>query len=443
MSSPQALRVALLALLGLLAVLGSAASAQGELTVSTLPIVVIETETGAIPDEPKTMARMRVIDNGVGAQNALTDPPAYDGWIGIELRGSSSSRFPKKQYGIETRHEDGSNRSVSLLGFPEENDWVLYAPYSDKSLLRNALAYHLARETGRYASRARFCEVVLDGDYQGVYVLLEKIKNDGDRVDLADTDSLGGGYIAKLDKRTGDRDVTWPSRDPVTDQFVRYQFHDPDGDELTEAQRDEIEASFDQMEEATTTGDFSGLDLDSFVDYVIVNELAKNIDAYRISTYFHRPSLGAPIQAGPVWDFNIAFGNADYGTGSRTRGFQYATPYRSETYPIPSWWTRMVESEAFQTRFRARWAELRDGAFQTDALMGWIDARVDELAQAQARNFERWPILDEDVWPNDYVGGSYTAEIDYLKTWLTERLAWLDGELIASSRKDPNAASSN
>ncbi|GAB5534938.1 MAG: hypothetical protein Rubg2KO_11870 [Rubricoccaceae bacterium] len=423
----------ILSLLGLFIALASMAHAQRvEFSSSTLPLIVIDTQRGAIPDEPKVTARMRVIDNGSGERNALTDPPTdYDGWVGIERRGSSSSRFPKKQYTVETRHEDGSNRSVALLGLPEENDWVLHAPYSDKSLLRNALAYHLARETGRYASRARFCEVVLDGNYQGVYVLFEKIKDDGNRVALADTDSLGGGYIAKLDKRTGGTSGTWPSRDPITGQFVRYQFHDPEGDELTEAQRNEIEASFDRMEEATTESDFSDLDLDSFVDYVIVNELAKNIDAYRISTYFHRPEGGAPIHAGPVWDFNIAFGNADYGTGSRTTGFQYATPYTSETYPIPSWWTRVVESEPFQERFRERWGELRSGSFRTETLVAWIDARVDELAGAQERNFERWPILDEDVWPNDYVGGSYAAEIDYLKTWLTERLAWLDGELLS------------
>lgn len=404
------------------------------LASSALPIVTIETTGEAIVDEPKRMARMRVVDNGPGARNAPGDAPQYDGWVGIELRGSSSSRFPKKQYGLETRHADGSNRSVSLLGLPEENDWVLYAPYSDKSLLRNALAYHLARETGRYASRARFCEVVLDGDYQGVYVLLEKIKDDGDRVDLADTDRLGGGYIAKLDKRTGDGDATWPSRDPATGQFVRYQFHDPDGDALTAAQREEIEASFDAMEAATLDGSFPDvLDLGAFVDYVIVNELAKNNDAYRISTYFHRPSAGAKIHAGPVWDFNIAFGNADYGTGARTHGFQYATPYRSETFPIPSWWSRVVESDTVQTQLRARWAELRRGPFATDTLMAWIDAAAERLDEAQARNFERWPILDEDVWPNAFVGGSYPAEVGYLKTWLGDRLAWLDGALLDPS----------
>ncbi|WP_420455328.1 CotH kinase family protein [Rubrivirga sp.] len=420
--------------LGLLAALLLAPSAVAQTGFSSsLPILVIETEGGAIPDEPKVMAQMRVVDNGPGARNAPGDSARYEGWIGIERRGSSSARFPKKQYGVETREADGSNRNVSLLGLPEENDWVLYAPYSDKSLMRNALAYHLGHLTGRYASRWRFCEVVVDGDYRGVYLLLETIKDDGDRVDVADTDSLGGGTIFKLDKRTGG-DETWPSTDPVTGQFVRYQFHDPEGPELTEAQRDEIEATFDAMEAATAAGDFGHLDLGSFVDYVLVSEVTKNVDAYRISTYFHRPAAGAPIHAGPLWDYNLAFGNADYGAAARTDGFQYATPYTSDTYPIPSWLSRVVESDTFQARARERWAELRRGPFATDSLLAWIDATAAQLDEAQARNFERWPVLDRDVWPNAFVGGSYPAEVGHLKEWLVDRLGWLDGQWLPEAR---------
>jgi hypothetical protein len=438
------LRRSLTALPLLVALAAGAASAQDAPFSSTLPLVLIETDGRPIPDEPKVMARMRVIDNGPDARNAVGDSAAYDGHVGIELRGSSSSRFPKKQYAVETRHADGSNRNVALLGLPEENDWVLHAPYSDKSLVRNALAFHLGRATGRYASRARFCEVVLDGDYRGVYVLLEKIKDDGDRVDLADADSLGGGYIAKLDKRTGSGDGTWPSRDPVTGQSVRYQFHDPETDELTAAQRDEIEASFDAMEAATAdpAADLSAhLDLGALVDYVLVSEVTKNVDAYRISVYFHRPAAGAPIHMGPLWDYNLAFGNADYGAADHTEGFQYATPYTSETYPIPSWLSRVVESDGFQARARARWAELRRGPFATDSLAAWLDATTARLDEAQARNFERWPVLDEDVWPNAHVGGSYAAEVAYLDEWLRERLAWLDEQWLADAVAGASAES--
>ena len=415
-------------------------AAQG-LSSSNLPIVVLDAGR-TVPDEPKVMARMQVVDHGPSARNAPGDSLAYDGWVGIERRGSSSQRFPKKQYAVETRWADGSNRDVALLGMPAENDWVLYAPYSDKSLMRNALAYHLGRATGRWASRWRFCEVVLDGDYQGVYLLLESVKDDGDRVDLADTDSLGGGFLAKLDKQTGGGQ-TWPSRDPVTGQFVRYQFHDPEADELTSAQRAEIEASWDAMEAATVDdlntpeADWlAHLDLGSFVDYVLVSEVTKNVDAYRISTYFHRPAAGAPIHAGPLWDYNLAFGNADYGDAAEPEGFQYETPYTSATYPIPSWLSRVVASDTFQTRARARWAELRRGAFATDSLLAWIGDWTAELDEAQARNFERWPILDEDVWPNAFVGGTYPAEVGYLTTWLVDRLAWLDGEWLTETPRD-------
>ena len=415
--------------------LGSAAHAQDAAFSSNLPVVTIDTE-GGIPDEPKVMARMRVADGG--ARNAPGDTLAYDGWIGIEQRGSSSARFPKTQYAVETRHADGRNRDVPLLGLPPENDWVLHAPYSDKSLLRNALAFHVARATGRYASRARFCELVLDGDYRGVYLLLESVKDDSARVDLADTDSLGGGFIARLDKPGSGG--TWPSRDPLTRQFVRYQFHDPD--DLSPAQRREIEATFDAMEAATADPDAPAaqalLDLDSVVDYVIVSELAKNIDAYRISTYFHRPARGAPIRLGPLWDFNLAFGNADYGDAADPTGFQYDSPYTSATYPVPSWLARVVASDAFQTRARRRWTYLRRGPLATDALGRWIDATVADLDEAQARNFARWPILGTDVWPNAFVGGSYAAEVGYVREWLARRLAWLDGEWLETDGASRN-----
>ena len=127
---------------------GAAVSAQDvPFESSNLPVVILDTGGEAIPDEPKITARMRIVDNGPGERNALADEPTgYDGFVGIEVRGSTSQQFPKKQYGVETRDADGDDLDVSLLGFPEEEDWVLYAPYSDKALMRNVLAYGLARK---------------------------------------------------------------------------------------------------------------------------------------------------------------------------------------------------------------------------------------------------------------------------------------------------------
>jgi hypothetical protein len=159
-----------------------------ELTSSNLPIVVIETGGIDIPDDPKIPAVMGIIRGG-GMRNTLTDPfTDYHGPIGIELRGTSSLAYDQKQYAVETRDSLGDEREVVLMEFPEESDWILYAPYVDKSLMRNVLLYNTAREMGRYASRTRFCELVIDGKYQGVYVLMEKIKRDRNRVNISKLD---------------------------------------------------------------------------------------------------------------------------------------------------------------------------------------------------------------------------------------------------------------
>ena len=173
-------RITLLILIGC-----SSLSGQINLTDSNLPIILIETNNQGIQDEPKITATMKIIDNGPGNRNQITDPPlGYEGFIGIELRGASSQSFLKKGYGLETRNEDGSNRNIVLMGMPKENDWVLHGPYSDKSLIRNALAYKLAGAVMPYAPRTQFCELIINGNYRGVYLFTEKIKIDKGRVDL-------------------------------------------------------------------------------------------------------------------------------------------------------------------------------------------------------------------------------------------------------------------
>ena len=160
---------------------------------------------------------MRAINNEEGQRNNITDDGTdYDGRIAIEFRGSTSQGFPKKPYGLETQDSAGEN--IQFLGMPTENDWVLHNPYSDKSLMRNVLAFDMARAMGRYSPRTKFCEVFLNGQYQGVYVLMEKIKRDSNRVNIAELDAtmnggdaLTGGYIVKIDKFNGSGGAGWQS----------------------------------------------------------------------------------------------------------------------------------------------------------------------------------------------------------------------------------------
>ena len=182
---------------------------QVNFSSSNLPIIIIKTNNTGIPDEPKVPATMQIIDNGPGNMNHIDDEPNdYNGQIGIELRGQTSQFFPKKPYGFETWDDLGQDQNVSILGMPKENDWVFHNPFSDKSLIRNAISYSIAGKIMDYAPRVRMVEMVLNDDYRGVYLLTEKIKRDKNRVNITkltpESEDVSGGYILKFDK--GDPD---------------------------------------------------------------------------------------------------------------------------------------------------------------------------------------------------------------------------------------------
>lgn len=427
------------------------ASAPGTL-ISNLPLVVIDTQGWPIPDEPKLFAKMGIIDNGSGAQNRLSDAfNAYDGFIGIERRGSSSQGFPKLSYAVETRDADGQDLDVALLGFPEEEDWVLHGPYSDKSLMRNVLIYHLANKMGRYASRTRFVEFILNNEYQGVYVLMEKIKRDKERVaisklnpDEIEGDDLTGGYIVKVDKWEGSEVDGWfsphPPR-PGLDQRVYYQYHYPKPSDIVEEQRVYIQGVISTFEEVMASDQFADpengyakyIDVASAVDFCILNEIARNVDGYRLSTFLHKDKDsigGGKLIFGPIWDFNLGFGNADYYNGGRRLGFQLETDIPDTDGFQPSfWWEKMWKDPTFNARVIERWQALRQGPIHTDSLMQYIDDQVQLLEVAAPRNFEQWRVLGTYVWPNSFVGNTYADEIDFLKEWLRDRLNWIDTNL--------------
>lgn len=422
-----------------------------DFTASNLPIVVIDTFGQDIPNEPKVPGWMSIIDNGGQQINYVTDiPNIYDGHIGIELRGSSSLQFPKKSYGFETRGENGDNLNVSLLGMPPENDWVLYGPYSDKTLLRNVLAFHLARQTGRYASRTRLCEVMLNNDYIGVYVLMEKIKKDGHRVDIStlnpeeiDGDDLTGGYIIKIDKWDGSDNDGWESSFPAADNphlHYYYQYDYPKATEIVPEQAVYIQQYFHNFEammqsdlyQDPIVGFPAYIDIGSFVDFIIINEVTKNVDGYRLSTFFHKDkdSIDGKLKAGPVWDYNLGFGNCDYYSAHLPYGFQIDCYIPSDdAFQNPFWWPKLFHESTFSNQFIDRWEEFRQSFLTVDSIWVYIDGMTDELHEAQQRNFARWPILGVYVWPNYYVGNTYEDEINHLKNWIEDRLLWIDAAI--------------
>jgi len=411
---------------------------------------------------------MGIIDNGAAGRNNLTDPyNAYNGRIGIEIRGSSTQQFPKKQYAIETRDSLGDDLDVSLLGLPAESDWVLSALYNDKSLMRDVVMYKIARSLGRYASRARYCELVLNNDYKGVYILLEKITRNKNRVSIskltdADTtgDALTGGYIVKVDKVEGSGTAGWYSGLPPFPgawQRIYFQYHYPKVEDLLWSQQGYIQRFVRDFEILMFLSDYADtangyprlLDVGSFVDFFLLNELGKNVDAYRLSTFMYkdRDSKGGKLVMGPIWDFNHAFGNCDYYDASLLQGYQLTfltgnLPFmQTDQFQVPFWWKRLYEDVGFRERLAQRWNALRTNELSLDRIMSLVDSLASLLDESQQRNFARWPVLGTYVWPNSFIGQTYQQEIGYLKTWISGRVNWMDRQFATTAVAAPQAGS--
>ncbi|MFT6112932.1 MAG: hypothetical protein ACJAXV_001723 [Bacteroidia bacterium] len=423
---------------------------------STLPLFIITTENNAeIVDEPKINAHLGIIDNA-GLNNLGDAYTGYDGVIGIEIRGASSQGFPKNNFGFETRLSNGENNNVSLLGMPSENDWVLHGPYSDKSLLRNSLAYHMGSQTGQYTPRTRLCELYVNTDYRGVYMLTEKIKRDKNRVDIANLKSddvsgeeLTGGYLMQIDRDDPDSDIDgWYSGTSPT-KF--YSYHDPKAEEMQTVQREYIKTYLTSFEEDMSSAAYVSkykdyVDAPSWVDYFLVTEVGKHIDAYKLSFYMHKKKStnGGKLHFGPLWDFNLGFGNFDFVCSPDPQGWSYEFQGTCDN-SHPFWVKKLTDIPEVSDQINCRWNQLRNGPLHTDSLMKYIDDRLTEMGDAPTRNFQRWDILGNYVWPNSYVGDTYEEEVAFLKNWLTTRLTWMDdnmlGECTVTSVDNPTSSS--
>ena len=413
---------------------------------------IIDTKGKEIVDEPKIPATLIIKDS--------TDT-LYNGHIGIELRGSTSQIFfDKKSYGVETWDQDGNDIDVALAGLPKEEDWIFYGPYSDKSLIRNALIYDLSNQIGQYATRTRFFEMTLNGDFLGIYLLMEKIKRDKNRVDIEklksndnDSNIISGGYIIKIDKTTGEsaghgdysEEISFyskydPNGEEGNDKKIYFLYDVPKPENISKEQKNYIQSYINSFEDALLSNDFSDpktgyrkfIDVNSFIDFFLLNELSHNPDAYRLSTYMHKNRNGK-LKMGPIWDFNIAFGNVNYCRGNDIDNwiYKYNEYCPDDFWLVPFWWNRLLEDPYFADKLKSRWTALRSNQLSDKEIFGKIDFFVSELKSTGAikKNFERWPVLDQWIWPNAFVGKTYDSEVEYLRIWLTQRLTWLDSNI--------------
>jgi hypothetical protein len=288
---------------------------------------------------------------------------------------------------------------------------------------------------------------------------MERIKTNPGRVAInqlnyIDTldNQLTGGYIIKIDKTSGGGEIAWTSpytsQAPGTNQ-IQFQLHDPNIDTIHPLQKAYIQDYITDWEIALKISSFTHpiygykayIDVPSFIDYFLLTELSKNVDGYRISSFLHKQRLseGGKIVAGPLWDYNIAWGNSNYCEGQLTTGWEIN--YNSicgGTWQNPFWWNRLLEDPLYANEVQCRWAELRDSTLSDSAILNYIDSVAAALIIPSQRHFLKWPILGTYVWPNNFIGQTYQEEINYLKTWIQNRAAWMDANMFGTCTAEKN-----
>ncbi|MFH1717559.1 MAG: CotH kinase family protein [Planctomycetota bacterium] len=409
---------------------------------SNLPIVIVDTNRQNIIYGVYKRVSSVFIDTDVDGRSHITGPADFAGRGGIKTRGRSTAGAPKHSYGFEVWDEDNQDRDVSIFGLPAESDWILYAPYNfDRAIINNAFMFELSNRIGRYAVRTRFVEMYLNtgggkvssDDYVGIYIFMEKIKRGDERVNVEKLDpwdsiepGITGGYMLKIDRPDSGDSGFRTSRGNPTYGDGTMCYVDPTEDEITAAQSAWIRSYLDDFENALYGARFTDpqsgyarfIDAGSFIDHNLLNMLAMNVDALRLSTHLHK-SRNGKLEMGPIWDFDRSLDSTDgrddnpeswHGTGDGTDYLNYI------------WWDRLFDDPDFWQKYIDRWFELRQGPFSTENINTLIDSMADELKEAQVRNFNRWP----NAAPRF---GSFQGEIDHLKNWLARRTSWVDTQL--------------
>jgi hypothetical protein len=419
---------------------------KAQLTSTNLPIVLLNVPV--VNDTLQVQGNISIINNTSGV-NTPTDVPQFAGMTGVTFRGGTS--LNKKSYSIETWLSNGVSNDVSLLGMPVENDWVLIASHVDRSFVRNLLSYQLHANMGRYATRMKLCEVLVNNNYEGVYLFGEKLKKDTFRLDISKLDvldvsgeNLTGGYILKLDNGGGPGFNSLLQPPFAGTQQIKFLYEYPNANDIVPVQKDYIKAYIDSFELAMNASNFQDTaqgwrrfaSEGSFVDYMIIEEVSKNEEAYRINAYLFKDK-SKKLRVGPMWNAEASWHNTAYCQGASDTGFCYnlGAVCSTEARLVPFWYSKLNTDSAFMQSLTCAYKSYRmsGGVLDTAKIFSFIDS-VSAYANAQgaiARNFAKWPIwqqpLNNEPLP---MAANHAQEIVAMKTFIKARLAWLDSKWV-------------
>jgi hypothetical protein len=406
---------------------------------STLPVLVMDT----FGSDRATSLRSSLVQlsfyEPLDGKTSLTNRPAMTTRGGFHVRGSSSTGMSQTGFAVQFLDEFNHEQHLSALGLPADSDWVLYAPTEfDPVMIHNPFVHQLSRDMGHYSPRTRFLEVYLvqhagpitARDYYGLYVMEEKIKVGRHRVSI---DRLGpddlkppevtGGYLVKFDRLGPGENGFWAGGAPMVyvepkEPVIKLPQRAP--------QRQYIKSYFDEFDRVLhgpnwkdpVQGYRAYIDVDSWIDFHVLEVLSGNVDALKFSTYFYKPR-GGKITFGPHWDFDRALGSTDNRDA-------YPRRWNTGRFFDAPWWTRLFSDPDFWQLWVDRWQALRRTNFSEPNLFGLIDRLTDEVREAQPRQVRRWGLEPR--------GGTYEKEIHWMKSWLSQRIDFIDQQLVQPPR---------
>jgi hypothetical protein len=407
---------------------------------SNLPIIIIDTEGSTIQDEPKTNVKFQIIydENGsINDKNSINY--YYDGFAGVEYRGSFSQNFPKKNISLELRSDTTNNDedNVELFGIAKESDWVSVANYNERSHLKNTLSYEFFRRSGAWAPHTMYCELIINNEYQGLYTFTERIKRDKNRVDIKkldeDDDSpydITGGYLI-VNNDNDQADDGWSSYNGP--QKKTFEISHPKNP--TSIQKDYIENYFGDFEDAlnssnfrdTLTGFRKYIDIESFTRSIIFQELSKSSDAYYRSQYFFKDRNGK-LNAGPIWDFDFAYGRRFFGYDN-PRDWRLISPGNPPLF----WYEKFNKDCEFMDHIRNVYAQYRSSILTPQDVFAYIDSVNTLLSASAARDNAKWHSAKSD---------DFDDVVQDLKTWIGQRIEWMDDNIHNLTENSPVLTSS-
>ena len=386
---------------------GQTADYQVDLTRFTgLPVVYLSTEFFAAIDSKEDYVLGEVsIDGGRHFDNVAP--------IGMKIRGRGNSTWflhPKKPFQMKL------DDKAEFLGMPNDKKWLFLAEYSDKTMLRNKISFEMGYISSLdWTPQGRFAEVYINDEYNGTYNITQKVEESDNRVALGDT-----GYLLELDQfdRLDVDDVYFEST--ATDKFwvnIKEPSLALNSDEYIYIK--ELIGRFESaLYGANFTSNTEGyakyIDVDSFVDWYLISEITKNVDSQFYSSIFLNVLPGEKIKMGPLWDFDLSFGNVDYADS------RYAEGWWVRYHP---WYERLFQDPSFVAKVKRRFAYFRANQ---ESILDKVDAYAMQLQWAQRENDNKWQTLGMYVWPNPIVFDTYQEEVDHMKSWYISRMDWLD-----------------